>query len=130
MTSQSEDRGTRPPDAADPRNSSRQGERAVEDRRRASRFPSGAHAMIHRKRRDPVTATVVNISTSGMLLHLDEPGSFQLDEPVTVEVEDPGHSEQAFSSWGIGIVVRVEPELSAIHLRAGIFDSHLHNGDR
>lgn len=121
MTSRDEDTGMRQPDAAERPNLKQPGEPAEADRRVAPRYAGGARALIHRKRGGPVPATVVNISTSGMLLNLDQPTGFQLDETVTVEIQEPLNPEQAFSCWGIGIVVRLEPGRSAIHLRAGTF---------
>ena len=91
------------------------------ERRKAPRYPIQARVVIHRHAGGPISATAVDISSSGMLVRLDQPMPFCLDEAVEVELELPAASDQPFSHWGMGRVVRLDGERSAIELRAGKF---------
>jgi len=92
-----------------------------EDRRRAPRYQIDAPVTIRRASGETVSATAVNISSSGMLLHVGEPFQFQIGEEVTVEVELPPDPEKPLSSWGLAKVVRLDGSRSAIQLSAGSF---------
>jgi len=67
------------------------------------------------------SATVIDISSSGILLHVGEPAPLRLGEEVTVEVELPDDPDQALSVWGLAQVVRMDGPRSAIRLSAGNF---------
>jgi hypothetical protein len=94
------------------------------ERRKSPRYPIEARVVIHQGTGEPVSGAAVDISSSGMLVHLDRPIPFHLGEEVTVEVELPPHSGKPFSPWGIGRVVRLDGERSAIQLCAGTFSHH------
>jgi c-di-GMP-binding flagellar brake protein YcgR len=91
------------------------------DRRNAPRYTIPAGVILHRESGAPIPATAVNISSSGMLVRLEQPVRLKLGESVTVEVELSGHDRKALSNWGIGSVVRVDGDGAAIQLRAGHF---------
>lgn len=91
------------------------------DRRKAPRYPIHTKVMLRSEHGEPIPGVADDISTSGMLVHMDQPAPFHLGEEVTVEVELPDDSDRAFSPWGIGRVVRVDGERSAIQLAAGSF---------
>ena len=67
------------------------------------------------------SASVIDISSSGMLLHVGQPAPVKLGEEVTVEVELPDDPDRALSIWGLAKVVRVDGPRSAIQLAAGNF---------
>jgi len=94
-----------------------------EDKRRAPRYPIEARVNIQTKSGRTFAATAVNISSSGMLLQLAQPFPLNLGEEVTVEVDLPGPSDQAWSAWGVATVVRLDGLHSAVHLSAGSFES-------
>ena len=91
------------------------------ERRRAPRYPLEARVVLHREGAEPVYGQAVNISSSGMLVHLAAPVAFAPGDAVTVELELPPNFDKPFSRWGIGSVVRVDEQQSAIELRAGSF---------
>lgn len=93
------------------------------ERRKAPRCPIRANVVIHKPSGQSIPAAAVDISTSGMLVRFDRPVPFCLGEVVTVDVELPADSGQPFSNWGIGRVVRLDGERTAIQLRAGNFGS-------
>lgn len=70
---------------------------------------------------ETIFATAVNISSSGMLLHLEPASPLQLGEEVTVEVALAEEPEQPLSTWGLATVVRLDGLQSAIQLSAGSF---------
>ena len=57
----------------------------------------------------------------GLLVELEGPRRLNPGETVTVEIILPPNSEQPFSVWGIGKVVRADGAESAIELSAGGF---------
>jgi len=93
------------------------------ERRKAPRYRINARVVIRNERGDPVPAVVVDISSSGMLVHLDWPNPFQIGEAVTLEVALPHGVDAPLSPWAIGSVVRLDGERSAIHLHAGSFQA-------
>jgi c-di-GMP-binding flagellar brake protein YcgR len=98
-------------------------ESTPEDRRRAPRFPIEARVTVEKASGESFSAAAVNISSSGMLLRMEPPFPLELDDEVTVEIELPDDPEKAFSAWGLGKVVRMDRESSAIELSAGEFYS-------
>jgi hypothetical protein len=52
---------------------------------------------------------------------MTEPHSLAVGEEVLCDLALPDSSEQAFSPWGIGRVVRVDAEAAALELEAGLF---------
>ena len=92
------------------------------ERRAAERHQIETKVIIHKAHGEPVSATAVDISSSGMFVRLERPDSFHLHETVTVEVELRDHADKPFSPWGIGRVVRLEGKRVAIKLAGGSFD--------
>lgn len=93
------------------------------ERRKEARYPIEAKALVRKKNGETIPATAVDLSSSGMLLHLDLPFSLTLDEEVTVDVELPQDSNKPFSSWGIGRVARIDTCGTAVQLYGGQFES-------
>jgi hypothetical protein len=91
------------------------------ERRRAERYEIDTRVIVRREHGEPVSAVVANISSSGILVHLDGPCPFQVGENLTVEVELSGHSDKPLSHWGIAKVVRLDDDCCAMHLTAGSF---------
>jgi hypothetical protein len=91
------------------------------ERRRAQRYRIEANATVRKDGGEPIPATVLNISASGILLRLGGRILLEPGEAVTVEVELPGDSDKPLSPWGIGRIVRVDGDRSAIQLCAGSF---------
>jgi hypothetical protein len=94
----------------------------VVERKTAQRYPTDAKVIIHRQRGTSIFAVAVDISSSGMFVHLDRPRPFRPGETVTVDVELPPDSGQLFSTWGTGTVERLDGERCAIQICADIFD--------
>jgi PilZ domain len=92
------------------------------ERRTAVRYPVEAQVIVRRSSGDTVHATAVNISSSGMRLHLDRPCPLSLDEEVTVQVALPEYPDKPFSAWGVGRVAYVDGSGAGIQLYAGHFD--------
>jgi PilZ domain len=97
-------------------------EHLQEEKRRALRYALPARVAVRRATGETIAASAVNISSSGMLLEVGQPFSFQLGEEVAVEVELPDHPDQPLSHWGLAKVVRLDGFRSAIQLSAGSFD--------
>jgi PilZ domain len=91
------------------------------ERRKAPRFPIEARVTVRKVDGESLSARAVNISSSGMLLHIGQPFLFHVGEEVVVEVELGQNRGEGFSSWGIGKVVRVDALRSAVQLFAGEF---------
>ena len=68
------------------------------ERRRAPRFDIRARVTIHRASGEIVSATSVNISSSGVLIEVS-PDGFQVGEEVTIELDLPSESDQALAVW-------------------------------
>lgn len=66
-------------------------------------------------------ATAMDISSSGMLLHVGLPCPLDLGEEVNIEVDLPDSPDKALSVWGLAKVVRLDAAHSAVQLRAGSF---------
>jgi hypothetical protein len=90
------------------------------DRRREPRFSIGVPAII-RRGGDAYPATTLNICAGGVLLKLAEVSPFKVDDRVVCEIALTDIPEQAFASWGVGRVVRVEETRTAVELKSGIF---------
>ncbi len=99
-------------------------ESSPDDRRRATRYPIEARVNLRTTSGCTLTATAVNISSSGMLLQMREPFPLALGEEVTVEVDLPNSSDQTWSVWGLARVVRLDGVHSAVQLSAGSFELH------
>lgn len=94
---------------------------STEDRRRAPRYPIEARVTVRRSTGETVLATSVNVSSSGILLHVEEPSRFEVGEEVSVELDLPSDHDQPLPVWGIGRIVRLDVQRSAIQLDAGSF---------
>ncbi len=100
-----------------------------DERRRAPRYGMEARVTIHKASGEIVSATSVNISSSGVLLKVS-PDGFKIGEEVTIELDLPNEPEKALAVWGVGRVVRVDSEGSAIQLDAGSFHNLQIRGGR
>lgn len=90
------------------------------DRRREPRFSIGVPAIV-RRGDDAYPATTLNICAGGVLLKLAEVSPFKVNDRVVCEIDLTDVPEQAFASWGVGRVVRVEETRTAVELKSGIF---------
>jgi len=93
----------------------------TQERRRAQRYPIAARATVRRASGETVSATSVNVSSSGILLQVEEPGRFEIGEEVSVELDLPPDHDQPLSVWGVGKIVRLDAQQQAIQLDAGSF---------
>ena len=92
-----------------------------EEKRKAERYPVRARVSVTRKDGETVSAESVNVSSSGLLLRVEEPFRFRPGEEVTIELELASDEDKPLTSWGLAKVVRVDERLSAIQLSAGTF---------
>jgi Tfp pilus assembly protein PilZ len=92
------------------------------DRRREPRFSIGAQAVL-RMQGDSKTyaAVTLNVSTGGLLLKVTESNPFTVGDNVECEIALPDAPQEAFASWGVGRVVRIDESGAAVELRSGIF---------
>lgn len=97
--------------------------RETEDRRNEARFPIQAGAIVHTSSGKAIPATATNISSFGMLLHIEQPSTLALDEQVTVDIELPDDPGKPFSSWGVARVARIDGAHFGVQLYGGTFDS-------
>lgn len=94
---------------------------SLEEKRRAQRYSLEARVSILKGNGEILSATGINISSSGMSLKVGPVLALSVGEQVTVEVEIPGHHDQPWSAWGLATVLRVEDLQVAIQLTAGSF---------
>ncbi len=92
------------------------------ERRKETRYPVQAKAIVQKKNGETILATAVNVSSSGMLLRFDQPCPLCLDEEVTVDVELREKRDQPFSAWGFGRVAHIDANGAGIQLHGGQFD--------
>ena len=97
--------------------------RNAAERRKEPRFPIKARVLVHKTDGGTIPATAADISSSGMLLCVEHPSAFVIDEVVSVEVELPNDAPDSFSAWGLGKVVRADGCRFGIQLYAGAFES-------
>jgi len=91
------------------------------DRRREPRFEIGAQAVVWRpNENEKYRAVTLNISGGGLLLQLNS-HPFEVGDEVTCEIELAEPQEHPFASWGVGQVVWVDQNNTAIELKSGIF---------
>jgi len=91
------------------------------DRRREPRFDIGAHANVWRlNESDKYPAVTLNISGAGLLLQVNS-NPFAVGDQVTCEIELAEPHEHPFASWGVGRVVWVDENNTAIELTTGVF---------
>ncbi|MGA2182240.1 MAG: PilZ domain-containing protein [Bryobacteraceae bacterium] len=93
------------------------------ERRKEARYPIEANVIVHKNSGANISATATDISGAGMLLHVEQPSEFSLDETVTVEAELPDIPGKPFSAWGAGRIVRIDGCRFGIQLYAGTFDA-------
>jgi hypothetical protein len=105
-------------------------ENLPEERRRALRYPIEARVIVSKTDGETVLANCVNVSSSGILIEVEQPSRFQIGEEVTVELDLPNDADKALSVWGVGRVVRVDAQQSAIQLDAGSFHDLQASGRR
>jgi c-di-GMP-binding flagellar brake protein YcgR len=91
------------------------------ERRKETRYPVEAKVVVRKTNGETVSATAVNISSSGMRLCLEQPCPLALDEEVTVDVELPEHPDKPFSAWGLGRVAYIGQGGAGIQLYGGQF---------
>ena len=93
------------------------------DRRREPRFSIDSQAVLRRRDgADVFPAVVLNISSGGLLVGLNA-SPFAVADTVIFEIVLPYATEQAFASWGIGRVTRIDESKVAIEINSGIFRS-------
>jgi hypothetical protein len=97
------------------------------EQRNEARYPLEAEALIHTRCGPAIPATATNISSAGMLLHIEQPANLTIDEQVTVDVKSIGYPDQPFSSWGMAKVAHMDDSYFGIQLLGGLFDSLPHN---
>jgi len=68
-----------------------------------------------------ICATTVNMSSSGVLLHFEEPVQLEVGDQVTCEFRVEHEADKPLPYWGVGNVVRVEDRRVAILLKFGGF---------
>jgi hypothetical protein len=105
-------------------------ENLPEERRRAPRYPIEARVIVSKTDGETVLANCLNVSSSGILIEVEQPSRFQIGEEVTVELDLPNDADKALSVWGVGRVVRVDAQQSAIQLDAGSFHDLQASGRR
>ena len=76
------------------------------ERRRAARYPMEVNVIVRKNTGEVIPATAVNVSSAGMLLHVEQPSKLSVDEEVTVEIALADKPDQPFSAWGAARVVR------------------------
>src|SRR5579862_8620664 len=92
------------------------------ERRREPRFSIGAPALLRQQEGRPAfPAITLNVSTGGVLLRLTGANPFRAGDDVLCEIALGDGGGQAFASWGIGRVARVDEASAAIELKSGIF---------
>jgi hypothetical protein len=95
----------------------------TQNRRKETRYPIQAGAIIHTGGGKAIRAIATNISSFGMLLRIDQPSTLAMDEQVTVEIELPDDPDKPFSSWGVARVAHIDGAYFGIQLSAGTFES-------
>jgi len=93
------------------------------ERRRETRYPAQAKVIVHRESGDSIEATAANLSSGGMLLHVEPPAELSLGEAVTVDVELPDEPDKPFTAWGLAKIVRSDGCYFGLLLCAGTFES-------
>jgi len=91
------------------------------EKRRATRYPIEAPVAVRKRNGEVVRATSVNVSASGILLHVEHPARFHLGEEVSIQFDSEHDADKPLSTWGVGRVVRVDQVRSAVQLDAGTF---------
>lgn len=91
------------------------------EKRRAPRFPIPAPAIVRDASGKKARATVVNISSSGILVNLEEPLPFWPADEVMIEIDLPEDPEKPLPAWGVARVVRVEGSRIAVELTSAGF---------
>jgi hypothetical protein len=93
------------------------------NRRRERRFEIGGRAVLKSENGGESYATrVLNVSGAGLFLGLDIPHPFRVGDEVVCEIRLSEQTDQAFASWGLGRVVRVDPTGVAVELHSGTFE--------
>jgi c-di-GMP-binding flagellar brake protein YcgR len=98
-------------------------EHGRDDRRSEARYSIETKVMIHKSNGESIRATGSDISGAGMLLQVEQPSNFSVDEEVTVDVELPESPGKPFSSWGVAKITRIDGCRLGVHLCAGTFDT-------
>lgn len=100
------------------------------ERRREPRYPIQAKVMIKKDSGQTIPAMALDISSSGMRLHIDQhPCPLCLNENVTIEIELPDIPDKPLSAWGVGRVAHIGSGMAGIQLVAGHFHPlPLHEG--
>jgi hypothetical protein len=93
------------------------------ERRKEARYPIEAEANVHTSNGQSIPANATNISSFGMLLHIEQPTELSLNDEVTVEIKLPDDPGKPFSSWGVARVARIDGSYFGIQLYGGTFDS-------
>jgi len=92
------------------------------DRRSEPRFAIGADARLRRQGDGRAYAAItLNVSTGGLLLRFSESNPCRVGDDVECEIALADAPQQAFASWGVGRVVRIDESSAAVVLRSGLF---------
>ena len=70
---------------------------------------------------EPVPATTINVSGSGVYLRSERPTGLTVGDEVSCDLNVGKGSEDTLPSWGLGRVVRVDDKGTAVELTAAIF---------
>ncbi len=93
------------------------------DRRRSTRYPIETDAIVQaEKMGEPRTAKTVNVSTGGVLLRPNTKWNLAVGDEVSCDIDLHDDPEKALPFWGVGNVVRVDQDSTAIELKAAAFD--------
>jgi hypothetical protein len=86
------------------------------EKRRAPRLHIPAPATVRKESGEKAAATVVNISSSGVLLELAEPLEIAPGDKVMVDIDLPDDPDRPLPAWGFAQVVRIEGMRLAVEL--------------
>lgn len=86
------------------------------EKRRAPRISIPAPARVRTENGESFAATVVNISSSGILLELSQWLEVAPGDKVMVEIDLPELPDSPLPAWGFAQVVRVERTRLAVEL--------------
>ncbi len=80
-------------------------------------------AFVHRPANgDTITATAVRITNDGVILQFEKACALKLGEEVICEIVLQNQQRKAVPSWGLGRVVHIENDRTALEFYAEVFD--------
>jgi len=93
------------------------------ERRKEARYPIEAEVLVHTASGQSIPANATNISSFGMLLHIQLPSALAVNDEVTVEIRLPEDVGKAFSAWGVARIAHINGSQVGVQLFGGTFDS-------